>query len=397
MTAPLPIAICGGGPIGHACAAMLSQRPGVSVSLLSNKASEIRRAMPIEGIAVQQMNDDPAHGRPAVISSCAEEVIPSANIVILTVPAHIRGGLLQVIHQFIADDRPVFLGAIPANGGFDWLCQSLRPRRDNLILWGMSGVPWTARDVVLGQSVRLGGRRERLEIAVGNGSEQSDVSWLSSTISALFDRPIRVVQSFIELTLAPGNPVLHGGAIYGLIGPYSQHSDLLFDAPRFWWREISELGAYFIARLDLERQQLLQAAHSHLGISADSSWSQYDEIVSSFWPMIDDARTLFTVLRTNRAYQGKVPLTAIRDGGFRFDTGSRAFVEDISFSLALWVKIAGRLRTEVPYMAEIVDWSRSVASPDFKAEFDFLPSDWPRSPLANPHAARPPKGGRRTV
>jgi hypothetical protein len=374
---------------------MLAGRPGVSVSFLTTQAHDIGNAMSHEGIAVHQLDGQIVYGRPPIVTASVEEAVSDADIVLLTVPAHARAKLVAAIHRFIPADKSVFLGAIPANGGFDWLVRSIEPRKDNVITWGMGGVPWTARDVVPGKRVKLGGTRKMLEIAFGDGTRHADASWLKAIISGLFERPVRSAGSFIDLTLAPGNPVLHSGAVYGLIGPYSQHPDLMFDEPRFWWREISELGAYFIARVDAERRQIVNATSARLGRTLEAGRSQYDEIIASFGPMIHDDRTLLTVLRTNRAYQGKVPLVADGRGRFRFDPSSRAFVEDISFGLALWIRIAEALKIDVLYMSEIVDWSRSIGQAEYEIELPPLPADWTQTLPANPSIDLP--GGEGTA
>lgn len=101
------------------------------------------------------------------------------------------------------------------------------------------------------------------------------------------------------------------------------------------------------------------------------------EIVAAYADSIADPRTLLSVLRTNKAYQG-IPLPLIstaQSHGYIFDKQHRVFQEDIAYGLALLVALGERLRVPTPYIREIYDWccgymGGSLPHPQ-------IPMDWP--------------------
>ncbi|CVB07399.1 NAD/NADP octopine/nopaline dehydrogenase%2C alpha-helical domain [Serratia marcescens] len=170
---------------------------------------------------------------------------------------------------------------------------------------------------------------------------------------------------------------MHSSVIYGLIGPWGQWHGHAFNHIPCWWSDCPELGAYFLARCDEENQALCKAAELSLGIDLSSVQSLQQEIVEAYGDSISDPRTLLSVLRTNKAYEG-IPLPLIREGRsdtFIFDKNHRVFREDIGCGLSLLVSIGQRLRVPTPYIEEIYYWcceymgGKIAPSP--------IPADWP--------------------
>ncbi|MGQ6515521.1 NAD/NADP octopine/nopaline dehydrogenase family protein, partial [Serratia sp. IR-2025] len=196
-------------------------------------------------------------------------------------------------------------------------------------------------------------------------------------LKQLYDAPVTLLSNYQEITLTPGNPIMHSSVIYGLIGPWGQWHGHAFNHIPCWWSDCPELGAYFLARCDEENQALCKAAELSLGIDLSSVQSLQQEIVEAYGDSISDPRTLLSVLRTNKAYEG-IPLPLIREGRsdtFIFDKNHRVFREDIGCGLSLLVSIGQRLRVPTPYIEEIYYWcceymgGKIAPSP--------IPADWP--------------------
>lgn len=378
----LNVAICGGGRTGHLSAVLFKQRPGVRVSLLTTQRAAIERHR--DGLPLQALLPDghALSARPDLVTADPAAAMREADVVVLTVPAHARPAALTAIAPHLSADKPVHVGAIPGFCGFDWLAEKLLPDRPNAVIWGMKDVPHTAFDLQPGVSVRAGGAKATLHVAAHDRETPAARERLHALLQRLYDAPVELLRSYLEITLTPGNPIMHGAVIYGLIGPYGPHHGRPLPAPLDWWSGCSELGAYFLVRCDEENQRLARAAEQGLGIDLSSVKPLQQEIVEAYGAQIGDARTMWSVLRTNRAYAG-IPAPLVRDpdgDGWLLDVRSRAFEEDVAFGLSTLVEIGRRLAVPLPHITEIYTWCAAHMGGLRRSASDYFPASWPTRP-----------------
>jgi hypothetical protein len=370
----LRVAICGGGRTGHLNAVLFGQRPGVHVSLLTHHPAVLDGRQPItaylpDGSVMQ--------ARPDLVTNDPHGALRDADLVVVTVPAHARPALLSEIANSLPLDKPVFVGAIPGFCGFDWLAEKLLADRPNAVIWGMKDVPHTAFDLEPGTSVRMGGAKATLHVAAHARESDESRERLRALVQRLYDAPVELLRHYLEITLTPGNPIMHGAAIYGLIGPYGPWHGRALPGPVCWWTECSELSAYFLERSDEESQRLCRTVGQRMGIDLSSVKPLKQEIVEAYGEQIGEARTMLSVLRTNRAYDAiQAPMVRHADG-WRLDTDSRAFQEDVAFGLATLVQMARRLDLTLPHLEETFAWCASHMGGLRRSACDYFPAAWP--------------------
>ncbi|QYY29190.1 MULTISPECIES: NAD/NADP-dependent octopine/nopaline dehydrogenase family protein [Cupriavidus] len=373
---PLCVTVCGGGRTGHLNAILFAQRPGVRVKLLTrNHHIAARQDAVLTGLlpdgatltaSAGMVTDDPA------------VALRDADIVIITVPAHARPSLLREIVAHLPEGKAVYVGAIPGFCGFDWLAGALLAQRPNAVIWGMKDVPHTAFALDPGVSVRMGGVKQRLYVGCHAREQRAARQALLSHLNRLYDASVELLDSYLEITLTPGNPIMHSAVIYGLIGPYGQWHGRALPTPLCWWTDCPELSAYFLERADEESQRLCQAVARRLGVDLSSVKPLRQEIVDAYGDQIQDPSTMLSVLRTNRAYADiEAPLVPT-SGGYLVDTSSRAFHEDVAYGLATLVEMARRLGVDTPHLREIFEWNVTYMGGLRGSALDYFPEFWPR-------------------
>jgi hypothetical protein len=381
-SSPLKVVICGGGRTGHLAAVLFKQREGVHVSLLTNNREAIERYR-ANGERITAILPDGATCAAHLDHMAAEPeaVLADADIVIVTAPAHVRPRLLRAIAKHLPCDKPVYVGAIPGFGGFDWLAERALSTHPNVVIWGMKDVSHIASDLRPGVSVRMGGAKSALYVAVHARESEASRAALLAHLRRLYEAPVELLAHYLEITLTPGNPIMHSSVIYGLIGPYAQWRDRKFDSPMCWWTDCPELGAYFLERSDEENQRLCRAVEQRLGVDLSSIQPLKQEIVEAYDEQILDRSTMLSVLRTNRAYEGILaPLARAPDGmGYVIDRTHRAFHEDVAYGLALLVEMGRRLNVRLPHIEEIFQWAVSYMKGLRESALDYLPETWPAS------------------
>ncbi|WP_394890487.1 NAD/NADP octopine/nopaline dehydrogenase family protein [Mesorhizobium sp. AaZ16] len=378
----MKVTICGAGRTGHLNAVLFKQRPSITVSVLTGSADiadlwaggeDVWEAHTPEGRILS--------GRPDYVGTDPGKALEETDMVIVTQPAQARPALLHQIAPHLPRNRRVFLGAIPGFCGFDWLAAKALTRHDNVVVWGMKDVAHTAFDLVPGRRVRMGGLKAELFAALHRRENTADGADLAGMLSLLFAAPVTMLRNYLEITLTPGNALMHPAVLYGLIGPGAPWQNKPFDEPICWWSDCPRAGAELLEACDAENQAIRHAAEARLGIDLSTVKPLRQELIEAYGSQIEDDTTMYTLLRTNSAYAGiRAPVVPNPDGpGLVIDRESRAFHEDIAFGQALLVEMAERLDVPIAAIARTYHWARHYHGGLAEGAPGYMPADWPEA------------------
>lgn len=376
----MKVTICGAGRTGHLNAVLFKQRSDVTVSVLTRAPAVVDRWASGKDVWYAQTPDgDVLSGRPDCVSTDPGEALVNTDMIIVTQPAHARPALLNDLTRHLPRDRRVYIGAIPGFCGFNWLAAKSLWGTDNVVIWGMKDVPHTAFDLVPGERVRMGGAKAQLFAALHRRETAASRAELRAMLGRLYEAPVTLLQDYLEITLTPGNAMMHPAVLYALIGPGAPWENKPFDSPLFWWSDCPRAGAELLEACDAENQAIRQAVEARLGIDLSSVKPLRQELIEAYGSQIEDSRTMYSLLRTNRAYAGiHAPLVPNPDGpGLVIDRASRAFHEDIAFGQALLVELAARLDVATPAIIKTYNWALNYHGGFTEAPPACLPANWP--------------------
>lgn len=362
------VTVIGAGNTGHLYAGLLSHYEHVHVTLLTRKADAVNQGLTPQGIKVELPDGTHIFGAPDLVTSVVSEAVGDADVVIITVPVHVRGKAMSDIAPYLPANKPVYVGSIPGFSGFDLMADDILGHKPNVVIWGLKDVPYMAYAPVPGVSSVMGGPKETLFLATHDKHNQVQKEFTKQALAKLFPAPIELMSSYLSITLTPGNPIMHPAILYGLIGPWSQWDGKPFPRRIKWWTEAGELGSYFLSVCDAE-MTLLRNEYTRRGIELSGVHDIHKEIVDAYGDQIADSRTLLTTLQTNKAYDGAyIPMVRAENGeGWLVDVTSRAFCEDVPYGLSLLVGLGASLGLRTPMMAEIEAWALGVMQPEHRA------------------------------
>lgn len=378
----MKVTICGAGRTGHLNAVLFKQKPGVEVSVLTGDIAVAARWADGGGPWQALTRDGRTlSGRPDHVGTDPGKALENADLVVITQPAQARPALLSRIAPHLPRDRSVHVGAIPGFCGFDWLAAKALRAHDNMVIWGMKDVPHIAFDLAAGERVRMGGAKAELFVALHRRESAASAAALLTMLNRLYDAPVALLRDYLEITLTPGNALMHPAVLYALIGPGGPFEKKPFDQPLCWWTDCPRAGAELLEVCDAENQAIRRASETRLGIDLSSVKPLRQELVEAYGDQIGDDRTMYTLLRTNRAYADiRAPLVPNPRGpGLVIDHESRAFHEDIAFGQALLVTMAERLDVPVPAIARTYQWARDHHGGLADGAPDYVPSNWPEA------------------
>ena len=373
----IQVTICGAGQLGHVFMGVFHHDPGIQVNVLSRKADVIQTALQDGDVAVKSPLESTFYGRPAIVSNSPADVIPQADVILVTVPSHARPQLLKRIAPHIRRDCPVYVGGIPGFGAFDWMAKACLQNCQNVVIWGLKDVPHTCSHLIPGKEVMLLGAKTSLYIAV-HDDHQEHAETVKDLSEKLFGIKTHIVEPFLAITLTPGNPIIHPAIMYGLVGPYSQWDGTPFPQRPQFYEECNELSAYFLQRCDEEVQVIRKAVEERLKVDLYCVWPLRENLKKVYGEQIEDNRTLLTTLRTNRAYASiYAPLQSMDSTGYTLNPDHRIFTEDVPFGLELFSEIGRRFHVDTPMINEILAWAKSCMKPVDDSGINYIPAGWP--------------------
>lgn len=332
------ICICGGGGLGHTCAAVLSYKQDIEVSLYTQRPEQWQHTF-----LVHTPNGKDLHGHLAHISSKPQDIIPQADMVLLCLPAFLVEQTLKTIRLYLRKDTIV--GAIVGNSGFFIFCHNLLPVTTPL--FAFQRVPFISRVINYGKEASLLGYKDQLLIATEN---IPDNAFFCREMAYLFDTPTELLSSFYEVTLSNSNPILHTGRLYTLWKdwdgmPYPQ-------CPLFYHDWTDEASALEI-EMDNEFFALLAALRVNTQ-HIDTLLHHYEAT---------DASSMTAKLRSIESLSAiPSPMKQVQSGWIP-DFTSRYFTEDFPFGLRFIYELAHQHHIPCPNIDKVYTWGRKQIQP----------------------------------
>ena len=325
------ICICGGGGLGHTCAAVLSSHDGIEVSLYTQRPNSWNTDF------IVNAPDKQFKGRLFAISNNPEEVISNADIILLCLPAFLVESTLVEIKPYLSSNAIV--GSVVGNTGFFLFAHKIFTETP-IGLFAFQRVPYISRVVEYGKEASLLGYKDQLLMATEN---IVDKQGFCSLISNLFCTPTSLVDSFYEVTLSNSNPILHTGRLYSM---WKDCIGKVYDKNPLFYHDWTDEASNIIIQMDNEFSALLEALkipRTHL-----KTLLEHYEVV--------DAQTLTQKLKSIPSFATILsPMNEI-DGGWIPDFSSRYFTEDFPYGLSFIYDLAHLHNIKCPTIDLVYNW-----------------------------------------
>lgn len=328
----LNICICGGGSLGHVCAAVIASHKDTSVNILSghpDQWSSTVEVMDPEGkiftASIEKVSSNPA------------EVAQDQDIILLCVPGYLIEKTLQGIKPYIGN---AVVGSVVASTGFFFFAHRILD--PDTTLFGFQRVPYIARVKEYGKSANLLGYKSNLLAAVEN---IHDKEVFRSFLQDIFITPVTLADSFYQVSLTNSNPILHTGRLYTM---FCGREKEVFPHNILFYEEWTDDASQTLIDMDAEFFHLLDK----LGVSGIPTLLDYYEST--------EAQSLTRKLSSIPAFQGITSPMKQVPGGWVADFGSRYFTEDFPYGLR-WIKeLASQNNLNTPVIDKVYDWGMNL-------------------------------------
>ncbi|NDV63726.1 NAD/NADP octopine/nopaline dehydrogenase family protein [Bacteroides sp. 224] len=338
------VCICGGGALGHVIAGYLGSKPGYKVHVLTSRPEQWSNTLLVNDCEGKQFRGD-IH----LISSDPETVIPGSNIVLLCLPGYAIENVLSKIKPWL--NSSIMVGSVVSSTGFFFIAH--RVLEGSIPLFGFQRTPFICRVDSYGTSANLLGYKKQLQLAT---LRVADTQQLALRIENMFDTPVVLLDSFLEVSFTNSNPLLHPSRLYTLFG--QDEKGRVYDTqPGFysdWDNEASEM----LIACDKEFYRVLDK----LPVDKNKIPTILAHYESS------GVESLTQKLRSIPAFANiKVPMKKT-EVGFVLDFNNRYFTEDFLFGLLILKSVAEAVAVKTPHIDSILYWGQMILNKTYLNE-----------------------------
>ncbi len=353
------ITICGAGNAAQTLIALLAADRETQVTVfapLADEAALLSAASAPEGLAVTFAGGETAVGRPQRVTTDPRSAAQDADLVLLALPAFAHESILRALAPNL---RPaVWIGALPARGGFDWMARAVLGLTDEAsptVLFGLQTLPWACRIQSWGRRVEVLGTKAEVDLAAWPATCAGTIA---EVVQRLIGVNVRTVPSFLALTLANTGQIIHPGIMYGLFHAWDGLPFTADATPAFYGGVDDETAAVLQALSD-EVQTIcraLERTNPELDLSSVDTLIGW--LLRSYAGQIHDPSTLRSAFNTNRAYAGlRAPM--MRSGeGYSPAFDSRYLSEDVPYGLLVTRGIGELAGVATPAIDNVIMWAQ---------------------------------------
>jgi hypothetical protein len=357
----MKITICGAGNAAQTLIALLAADNQTDVAVyapLADEAVRLGQAAQINGVTATFPGGKPYCGRPALVTADAAAAGTDASLVLLALPAFAHEAVLRALAPHLPES--VWIGALPARGGFDLLAQQVLGRlQENgaCVLFGLQTLPWACRIREWGRAVDVLGAKAAVDVAVWPATRAGEVT---ATLSSLIHAPLAPIANFLALTLANTGQIIHPGIMYGLFHRWEGAPFPAAQIPLFYGG-VDGATAAVLATMSEEVLAVRDAtAQAAPGLDLASVVDVQTWLLDAYPDQIADKHTLQAAFNSNTAYAGlRAPVEQVGEDAFAPTFTSRYLAEDVPYSLLVTRGIAELAGVATPTVDRVVCWAQA--------------------------------------
>ena len=338
----MKIAIVGGGNMGMCLAGVISRLNHYEVSLYASRPEEFDNKIKIVdddlGMVYQSGNFTTTDNL-----KCA---LKNAKVIYCTYPAFLREDFIKKAEALIQPGT--FLGFIPAYGGAEFFCDDLI--RKGVIIFGLQKPPYVCRTKERGRVAGLLSKKNKLfEAAIPHNKSKE----VASLLEDMLQIKTEILPNYMNVTLLPGNPLLHTSGSYYYLLDYKQGE--AFTEQIYYYQSWNDECSRIIFNFSDEMIAICNALP--LDLSGVQSIQEYYES-----PIPSDLTKKFHEIPS--FYPLKLPMIHTEKGYFP-DFDSRFFIEDIPFGVCIIKALALMVGVLTPTADNILSWYKKETGKEY--------------------------------
>jgi hypothetical protein len=356
------LVICGGGSSAHTLIPFLKDSV-FDVSIYTSRPEKWHKQIELEwhnpsGEVMGRYSNELKKA-----SNNPQELIPTADYIVLCMPVHKYRVCLREIAPYIDKKKTVFVGTVYGQGGFNWMVDEIKKQHElnNVVTFAFGLLPWICRIIEYGHiGVTYGGKAVNYAACFPKFYFNQLNEELFEAIGYKWFGKGHTEQSddFLSLTLSVDNQIIHTSRCYGLYKVYGPTWRKKEDVPMFY-RDYDDVSAMLLANLDADYSKIREKIKAlypqksfrhmldYLALERFSYQSQNTDVKESFVT----SQTLVSIA---------TPVIQNEDGLWEIDRNHRFFLDDIYYGNCIAKWMAEQLGVETPTIDDILHWTQVI-------------------------------------
>ncbi len=271
---------------------------------------------------------------------------------LLCLPSFVEPAILTKIIPFLDEDT--FIGSIPGPGGFNWTAQYLLDKtQKKATIFGMGAIPWMCKIAKYGEEVKVLGTKTingQVSVPAHRAPEVSEL------MGNLLKMPVLNIENFLQITLNPGNQLLHPGITYSM---FRDWDGTPLPEPPLFYEDITQEATDILQQMSDELMMLRFALEKRIpNLHLSAVLPLAISIQAGYGAAVIDRTSLRSTIATNLAYAGiRTPMNQVEDGWVP-NYQSRFFLEDIPYGVVVLKGLAELAGVPTPMFDRILTWAQ---------------------------------------
>ncbi|XP_041358383.1 opine dehydrogenase-like [Gigantopelta aegis] len=368
-TSKVNVLICGGGNAAHVATGLAASRESLRTSVLtlySDEAECWANSLKTNDFTTLIFNPDGSKtaikSKPELVTKEPADCVPTADIIIFTMPAFAHETYLTSIEPYIKENTTIV--GLPGQPGFEFQCfYILKSKAKQCTVMSFETLPWACRISEFGKSVDLLGIKQTLSASFLKQQSRPNYNPLEILQTIMGEKPVlRLADNYLELSLFFA--MVHPALMYGKWKDWD--GEPVQEKPLFY-QGVDDVQVRYVDGISSEMVQTartIMAKRPHVDLSG--CIHIFDWFKKYYSHTIADNSSLLSCMRSNSAYDGLThPMKVVEGGRFVPDFHYRYLCEDIPFGLAVTKGLAEIAGYDTPITDEVMLWCQEKIGKEY--------------------------------
>ena len=352
----MKICIVGAGNMGLAMASSISMKSEFEVTVFT------KHVFDASSLVFRDVENDKEYSDLKIkVESDMKAAFEGAEYIMCTYPSMLRASFIKEATPFLKSG--VKLMFVPGYGGAEYACKELI--ESGVTVVGLQRVPYVARQEEK-KVAQVLSRKNTLYVA---SIPQAGIESICNDLFQMLDIECVALNEYLAVTLVPSNPLLHLTGLYHVFKNYEPGD--YFDKELMFYEEWDDETSRVLFSYDDELQEICRKMSPLDLIEVVSLRIHYEsDTPEALTRKLKSIPSLYNVV--------KVPLE-LKNGKYYPDFGSRMFIEDFPFGIAIIKYFALLTDTKTPTIDSILEFYKDKTGIEYFKEDGTLGSDYDKS------------------
>lgn len=336
------VTIVGGGNMGMCLAGVISRLKKYDVTILASHPEQFEDAIRVieDEAQLSYMSGK------IIATDKLDDAIKKADFIYCTYPAFLRSAFIEKAEQYIKPSATI--GFIPAYGGAEFFCKKMIKK--GVTFFGLQKPPYICRTKERGKIADLMSKKKELLLATLPNEKAKETAMLLQDMLGI---KTEVMPNYMNVTLLPGNPLLHTSGSYCYLKDYKKGDT--YPQQIYYYQSWNDECSRIICAFSDEMMNIcdripidlsgVQSIQTYYESPTPQALTRKFHSIPSFQPLV-------------------LPMIQTEDG-FIPDFDSRYFTEDIPYGVCTIKALAEIVDVPTPTADKILSWYKANTGKEY--------------------------------